>query len=171
MRNTFSLPWKNSRLLNLHPLHLHSVSSVYVKLVFIIVNNTYESKSRSFRIASLERELQIVQLSATRCSCIAILWVSLVSFAATTLYVASQREYIIIIIIIIIIILFISLSTQSGNFWIHPRTCTQRMTFEERVAFEKQRVSVHCHQHNQNFYPSTTVQVCSNVTSFWKIFQ
>jgi hypothetical protein len=34
----------------------------------------------------------MVQLSATRCSCIAILWVSLVSFAATTLYVASQRR-------------------------------------------------------------------------------
>jgi hypothetical protein len=29
--------------------------------------------------------------SPTRCSCIAILWVSLVSFAAITLYVASQR--------------------------------------------------------------------------------
>jgi hypothetical protein len=32
----------------------------------------------------LERELQMVQLSATRCSCIAILWVSLVSSAAIT---------------------------------------------------------------------------------------
>jgi hypothetical protein len=39
----------------------------------------------------LEWELQMVQLSATRCSCIAILWVSLVSFAAITLYVASER--------------------------------------------------------------------------------
>jgi hypothetical protein len=37
------------------------------------------------------RELQMVQLSATRCSCIAILSVSLVSFAAITLCVASQR--------------------------------------------------------------------------------
>jgi hypothetical protein len=35
--------------------------------------------------------LQMVQLFATRCSCIAILWVSLLSFAAITLYVASQR--------------------------------------------------------------------------------
>jgi hypothetical protein len=32
------------------------------------------------------------KLSATRYSCIAILWVSLVSFAAITLYVASQRS-------------------------------------------------------------------------------
>jgi hypothetical protein len=36
-------------------------------------------------------ELQMVQLSATRCSCIAILWVSIVSFAAITLHVASQQ--------------------------------------------------------------------------------
>jgi hypothetical protein len=39
---------------------------------------------------SEERELQMVQLSATRCSCIAILGVILVSFAAITLCVASQ---------------------------------------------------------------------------------
>jgi hypothetical protein len=38
----------------------------------------------------------MVQLSATRCGCIAILWVSLVSFAAVTLYVASQRVFIVI---------------------------------------------------------------------------
>jgi hypothetical protein len=34
----------------------------------------------------------MVQLSATRCSCIAILWVSLVSFASITLCVTSQLE-------------------------------------------------------------------------------
>jgi hypothetical protein len=43
-----------------------------------------------------------------------------VSFAAITLCVVSQRVFIIIIIIIIIIVYFIT--TQSGNFWIHPRT-------------------------------------------------
>jgi hypothetical protein len=53
----------------------------------------------------------MVQLSATRCSCIAILWVSLVSFAVITLCVASQRVFI-----------FISVSMYSGIFWIHPRT-------------------------------------------------
>jgi hypothetical protein len=56
---------------------------------------TYEGVSKSFRTVRLERELQMVQLSATRCSCIAILWVSLVSFAAIILYVASQREFIV----------------------------------------------------------------------------
>jgi hypothetical protein len=33
----------------------------------------YEDVSKSFRTGRLERELQMVQLSATRCSCIAIL--------------------------------------------------------------------------------------------------
>jgi hypothetical protein len=55
----------------------------------------------------------MVQLSATKCSCIAILWVSLVSFDAITLCVVSQR---------VLMLLFISLSTYSGNFWIYPRT-------------------------------------------------
>jgi len=50
----------------------------------------YEILSRSFRTHRLERELQIVELSATRFSFIAILWVSLVSFAAIILCVASR---------------------------------------------------------------------------------
>jgi hypothetical protein len=33
----------------------------------------YEGVSKSFRTGRLERELQMVQLSATRCDCIAIL--------------------------------------------------------------------------------------------------
>jgi hypothetical protein len=65
--------------------------------------------SKSFQTGRLEREMQILQLFATRCSCISILWVSLVSFAAITLCVASQRVFI------------VSLSTQSGHFWIHSR--------------------------------------------------
>jgi hypothetical protein len=38
----------------------------------------------------------MVQLSATRCSCIAIMLVSLVSFAAITLYVASEGVFIVV---------------------------------------------------------------------------
>jgi hypothetical protein len=71
----------------------------------------YEGVTKRFGTGRLERELQMVQLCATWCSCITILWVSLVSFAAITLCVASER-------------VFISLSTQSGNFWIHPRICS-----------------------------------------------
>jgi hypothetical protein len=59
-------------------------------------NSTYEGISKSFRTGRLERELQMVQLSATRYSCIAILWVSLVSFAAITPCVASQRVFIVV---------------------------------------------------------------------------
>jgi hypothetical protein len=44
-----------------------------------------ESVSKSFGTGRLERELQMSQLSATRCSCIAVLCISLVSFAAITL--------------------------------------------------------------------------------------
>jgi hypothetical protein len=51
---------------------------------------SHEGVSKSFRTGRLERELQMVQLSATRWSCIAILWVSLVSFTTITLFVTSQ---------------------------------------------------------------------------------
>jgi hypothetical protein len=44
----------------------------------------------------------MVQLSATRCSYIATLWVSLVSFAAITLCVASQRVFIVVSIYFVI---------------------------------------------------------------------
>jgi hypothetical protein len=63
--------------------------------VGIFVEGSYEGGSKSFRTGSLERELQMVQLSATRCSCITILWLSLVSFAAITLCVASQWVFIV----------------------------------------------------------------------------
>jgi hypothetical protein len=56
----------------------------------------YESVSKSFRAGRLEREQQIVQLSATGCSCIAILWVSVVSIAAISLFVAYQRVFIVV---------------------------------------------------------------------------
>jgi hypothetical protein len=52
---------------------------------YFFYKTVYEGVSKSFRTGRLERELQMVQLSATRCSCIAILWVSLVGFAAITL--------------------------------------------------------------------------------------
>jgi hypothetical protein len=75
-------------------------------------NEMYEGVSKSFRTGSLERELQMVQLSATWCSCIAILWVRLVSFVAITLCVASQRVFVVVVYFVV---------TQSGNFWIKPR--------------------------------------------------
>jgi hypothetical protein len=53
----------------------------------------------------------MVHLSATRYSCIAILRVSVVSFASITFYVPSQLVFIVYFVMI-----------QSGNFWIQPRS-------------------------------------------------
>jgi hypothetical protein len=64
----------------------------------------------------------LVQLSATRCSCITTLWVILESFAVITLCVASQRVFI------------VSLSTQSRNFWIHARTLSFRYCLKQGDA-------------------------------------
>jgi hypothetical protein len=91
-----------------------------IEIVFVIHNIsekiflyplTYEGVSKSFQTGRLERELQMVQRSATRCSYIAILWVSLASFSAIPLCVDSQRVFVVAVYFM----------TQSGNFWIHPR--------------------------------------------------
>jgi hypothetical protein len=87
-----------------------------------------EGVSKSFLSGRLERELQMVQLSATRCSCIAILWISLVSFAAITLCVASQRVFIVIVFVVYFV------KTQSGKFCIHPRVLTPLVCKYVRVA-------------------------------------
>jgi hypothetical protein len=86
---------------------------------------TYEGVSKSFRTGRLEQKLQMIQLSATRCSCIAILWASLVSFAAITLCVAFQRVFIVVSVYF--------LMTQSGNFWIHP--CSIESEVNDDLAF------------------------------------
>jgi len=57
--------------------------------------HTQEGISKSFRTVRLELELQMVQLCATRCSCIAILWDSLVSIATIT-HVISQRVFVVV---------------------------------------------------------------------------
>jgi len=69
----------------------------------------YKGLSKSFRTGILERELQMVQLSSTRCSCISILWVGLVSFAPQPFVLLLNGR---------LLLLFISLSTQSGKFWL-----------------------------------------------------
>jgi hypothetical protein len=69
------------------------------KYLFAVV--MYEGVSKSFRTGRLERELQILQLSATSCSCVAILWVSRVSFAAMILCVASQLVVIVVVYFVI----------------------------------------------------------------------
>jgi hypothetical protein len=53
-----------------------------------------------FGTGRVERELQMVHLSATICSCTAILWVSLVSFVAITLCVAFSVFIIVVYFVI-----------------------------------------------------------------------
>jgi hypothetical protein len=60
----------------------------------------YKGVSKSFWTGHLEWELQMVLLSATRCSCITILWVILVSFAIITPCVASQWVFIVVYFVI-----------------------------------------------------------------------
>jgi hypothetical protein len=58
------------------------------------VHDSYKIKpnqSKSFRTGRLEREIQMAQLSTTRCTCFAILWVSLMNFAAIALWWWQQR--------------------------------------------------------------------------------
>jgi hypothetical protein len=62
---------------------------------------TYEGVSKSFRTGCLEREMQMIKLFATRRSYISTLWVSLVSFAAINLCIASQRLFIIVVYFVI----------------------------------------------------------------------
>jgi hypothetical protein len=81
-----------------------------------------------FRTGCPERDLQMVQLSDTRGSCIAILWVSLVCFVAIAFCVASQRVFIVFVVVI-------SLSTQSGNLWIYPHT---RQPWMQESSLSKQ---------------------------------
>jgi hypothetical protein len=63
---------------------------------YYVTTGMYEGVSKSFQTGRLERELQMVQLSATRRSCIAILWICLLSFSAIPLCVASQRVFIVV---------------------------------------------------------------------------
>jgi hypothetical protein len=100
----------------------------------------YESVSKSFRTGRLERELQMVQFSATKCSCIAILWASLVSFAAIT-FVLLLNEC-------LLLWGYISLSIQSGNFWIPSYYWQALFEFYERTklfSFRQLRVHICVH--------------------------
>jgi hypothetical protein len=106
----------NGRLLwtRLLPTTMHG-SSWEVFLCISLFNDTFQiHELHSVELRSgygLEKMWPIL-----RCSCISILWVSLVSFPAITISVASQRVF-------LLSSSFNSLSTQSGNVWIHPRIC------------------------------------------------
>jgi hypothetical protein len=70
------------------PSYITTFNNVFLYILIL----TYEGVSKSFWTDRLGRELQMAQLSAIRCSGIAILWVSLVSFAAITICIASRTS-------------------------------------------------------------------------------
>jgi hypothetical protein len=53
--------------------HIGSYGSLRNPNFLHLLFKEYEGVSKSFRTGHLERELQMVQISATRCSCIIIL--------------------------------------------------------------------------------------------------
>jgi len=70
---------------------------------------------------------------------IVVLWVSLVSFAAVTFYAASQRAFIVVSVFL--------LSTQSGNFWVHPHiphTCTATSVDARQHRFQRPHMKGNC---------------------------
>jgi hypothetical protein len=68
-------------------MQINIVGTLISKQVLIenLLNCVYEGVPTSFRTGHLERELKMVQFSATRCSCIPILVVSLESSATKNL--------------------------------------------------------------------------------------
>jgi hypothetical protein len=55
----------------------------------------------------------MLRLSATWCSCIVILRISLVSFAAITLYVASQRVFFVVVVVVVVVVVHYRLSMET----------------------------------------------------------
>jgi hypothetical protein len=88
------LHWRSSMFHPANPLCGKTKSRKFSNTVTettCIMSGNCKGVSKSFRSGHLERELQMTQFFDTKCSCIAILWVSLVSFVAIILCVASQR--------------------------------------------------------------------------------
>jgi hypothetical protein len=73
--------------------YMHACMHTYIHAYIHTYIHTYDGVSKRFRTSNLERELQMVQLSATRCSFIDILLVSLVSFTDNPLCCFSMSVY------------------------------------------------------------------------------
>jgi hypothetical protein len=101
-------------------------SSKTALIIWECLGVLYEGVSKSFQIGLMEEVLQMLQLSATRCSCIAVLWVGLVSFAAITFCVASQRMFIVVYFVM----------TQFGNLWIH--SCILKPSYYRHIGLQVQ---------------------------------
>jgi hypothetical protein len=115
---------------HLHRLSTHVITDpdVVPKVVLPIFSTCtlYDGIFKSFRTGCLERELQVVQISATRCSCIAILWVSLVS-------VASQGAFIALVIYFVFYSVRKLLDTASMHIYAHKRARAHTHTHTHKV--------------------------------------
>jgi hypothetical protein len=78
-----------------------------------IQNDIYEGVYKFSGLAAWSENCKWYSSLPLVALCIAILWVSLVTFSAITRCVASQR-----VLIVAVVYFFID---SSGNFWIHPR--------------------------------------------------
>jgi hypothetical protein len=79
---------------------------------FIAIAFQFTAEYGIRKIQENQEWIQMVQISATRYSCIAIVRVSLMSFASITLCVASQWVFVAVVYFV---------RNQSGNLWIHLR--------------------------------------------------
>jgi hypothetical protein len=114
----------------------------------------YEGVSRSFRTGRLVLELQVVELSATRCSFMAILWVSLGSFAAITLCVASQLVFIVIVVYFFNDSVRKLLDTLSYHDSFYKDESSSQLTLYLVAQFQWLNVTgnpLQCNQHQQPF--------------------
>jgi hypothetical protein len=74
VRNRKSRQKITEQIFSVQFLSFVSVLKCFCSLIFILyLFSLYEGVSKSIRTGLLEQELQMVQLSATRCTCIAIL--------------------------------------------------------------------------------------------------
>jgi hypothetical protein len=94
--------------------------------------------------------------AVTRCSCIAILWVILVSFAAITLCIASQR--------VLIVVYFVVDSVR--KFWIHPRISLQQAQgLAWPTLFQKGMHLISVTEHNSSSWVLRLFPDCKRFTN------
>jgi hypothetical protein len=124
--------------------------------------SVFEVVSKNFRTGRLEPQLHIVHLYVTGYGCVAILRVSLVSFVAITLFVASQLVFIVIVVVV-------PFSTQSGNFWIHPRKSPKEFLHYVDVNYDKFHKLLNCSSQSVSLFDRLlyredyTLQLCAHL--------
>jgi hypothetical protein len=114
------------------PLNLQQRYGLYWDAVITFCIKSFftqcEDVPKSFRTGRLEQELQMIQLSATRCSCIAISWASVVRFAAITPCVASKRVFIFVAVVVDFVIDSVRKLLDTPSYWTETPLSTGRIS-------------------------------------------